>query len=406
MILGAGRDQVPIIKKAQQMGFFTIVVSVSGNYPGLNIADKAYEIDIVQKERVLEIAQRENICGVLTDQLDISIPTVAYVAEQMGLPGIGYDCALKFANKFTMRQICAEIGVPVPKHVQAATLDEGARLAREYGFPFIIKPVDGSASRGVFKVKSFDEFGYQFSNALSHSRCKKVMIEEFISGVEFAAVGFVADYQYTNLGIGERFYFDFSDAFIPKRTLFPSLLGQELKDKIVEIDNRLFEYIRPKFGNTYSEYLVNYETGDVRLVETTLRGCGNFTSSDLVPLFCGIDVSELLIRISSGTEGCKIDLTKTINRASGSLFCYLPEGTIREIRGLDEVSNVPGVHQVHLGQLEVGKQIGRMVDKGDRIGPILIKGEDRADLQRVIKQIEETLVVKTETEEGMQGIIW
>ena len=148
MIVGAGRDQVPIIKKAQQMGFFTIVVSVSGNYPGFAIADKSYEIDIVQKERVLEIAQVEKICGVVTDQLDAAVPTVAYVAEKMGLPGIGYDCALKFTNKFTMRQICEEIGIPVPKHFQAATLDEAVHCAKELDFPFMIKPVDGGEAKG------------------------------------------------------------------------------------------------------------------------------------------------------------------------------------------------------------------------------------------------------------------
>ena len=231
-------------------------------------------------------------------------------------------------------------------------------------------------------------------------------MEEFFPGAEFAVVGFVIDYQYTNLGIGERFYFDVSDVFIPKRTLFPSLLSQDMKDKIMQIDNRLFTHLRPKFGNTYSEYLVNYETGDVRLVETAIRGCGNFTSSDLVPLASGIDVDELLISIASGDGNVKIDDAKQINRASGSLFFHLPEGTIREIRGLDEVSRLPGVYQVYLQDLKVGKQIKQMKDKGDRIGPILIKGQDRADLHNVISQIRQTLVVKIETQGGIKGIIW
>jgi biotin carboxylase len=406
MILGAGRDQIPIIKKARQMGFFAIVVSVSGNYPGFAIADKSYEIDVVSKERVLEVAQFEKICGIVTDQLDAAVPTVAYVAEKMGLPGIGYDCALKFTNKYTMRQICEKIGIPVPKHFQAATLDEAVQCAKELDFPFMIKPVDGAGSKGVSKVSNSGELERKFEHAHDYSRSRKVIMEEFFPGAEFAVVGFVINYQYTNLGIGERFYFDVSDLFIPKRTLFPSLLSQDMKDKIMQIDNRLFAHLRPKFGNTYSEYLVNFETGDVRLVETTIRGCGNFTSSDLVPLACGIDVNELLISIASGNGDVKIDHAKRINRASGSLFFHLPEGTIREIRGLDEVSRLPGVYQVHLGGLEVGKQIGHMMDKGDRIGPILISGEDRADLQNVINQIQQTLAVKVETQDGMKGIVW
>jgi biotin carboxylase len=87
----------------------------------------------------------------------------------------------------------------------------------------------------------------------------------------------------------------------------------------------------PKFGNTYSEYLIDLKTGDVRLVETAVRGCGNFTSSDLVPLACGIDVTALLIAISSGVTGVKIDQEQRISKASGSVFFHLPGGTICDI---------------------------------------------------------------------------
>ena len=38
MILGAGIYQVPLIKKAKEMGLHTIVVSIPGNYPGFEIA--------------------------------------------------------------------------------------------------------------------------------------------------------------------------------------------------------------------------------------------------------------------------------------------------------------------------------------------------------------------------------
>ena len=45
MILGAGIYQVPLIKKAKEMGLETLVVSIKGNYPGIALADSFYEID-------------------------------------------------------------------------------------------------------------------------------------------------------------------------------------------------------------------------------------------------------------------------------------------------------------------------------------------------------------------------
>ena len=38
MVLGAGHYQVPLISKAKELGLFTIVCSIAGNYPGLAIA--------------------------------------------------------------------------------------------------------------------------------------------------------------------------------------------------------------------------------------------------------------------------------------------------------------------------------------------------------------------------------
>ena len=40
LILGAGIYQVPLIKKAKEMGLYTIVASIPGNYPGFSYADK------------------------------------------------------------------------------------------------------------------------------------------------------------------------------------------------------------------------------------------------------------------------------------------------------------------------------------------------------------------------------
>jgi len=406
MILGAGRDQTAIIKKARQMGFFVIVVSIPGEYPGFLLADKSYEIDVRQKEAVLEIARLEKICGIVTDQLDVSVPTVAYVAEKMKLPGIGYDCALNFTNKYRMRQICTEIGIPVPKYFQAATLDEAKKCANELDFPLVIKPVDSGGSRGVSKVNRLGELEGKFVNALRRSRSKSVIMEEFFSGMEFAVVGFVLDYEYTNLGIGDRYNFTLPDVFVPRRTLFPSLLSRGLQDKIIEMDTRLITRFGPKFGNTYSEYLIDLKTGDVRLVETAIRGCGNFTSSDLVPLACGIDGNELLIAIVSGVTGVKMDKNKRINKASGSVFFHLPDGTICDIRGYNDLRDVPGVYQTYLPDLKVGEKTKTMRDKGDRLGPILIRGENRKELEGVINKIQEKLLIQVQTADGIKGIIW
>ena len=51
MILGAGIYQVPLIRAAKEMGFFVIVVSIKGDYPGLLLQTR-YIILIQQTEKL------------------------------------------------------------------------------------------------------------------------------------------------------------------------------------------------------------------------------------------------------------------------------------------------------------------------------------------------------------------
>jgi carbamoyl-phosphate synthase large subunit len=407
MILGAGRCQVPIIKQAQQMGFETIAVSIGGDYPGLSVADKSYEVDVREKEKILEIARQERICGILTDQTDIPVPSVAYVAEEMGLPGIGCDCALRFTNKYKMRQFCEEIGIPVPRYFLASSLSEAREQAQHLGFPFMVKPVDSQGSRGVTKVNHLDELEGKFQNAMSYSASGHAILERFLPWMEIVVQGFVSDYDYTNLIIGDRDYFDLPDMFIPKKTMFPSLLAEELKQKILELDSHLIKGFGPKFGITHNEYLVNDQTGEVCLGETAIRGGGVFISSDLVPLACGANVNKLLIEIASGKrKNSVIDKSRLCSRAAGYICFYLPEGVIYRAEGLDKINSLSGVHKAYFQDLNIGEPVRQIRDKSMRLGPILVSGKDRSACQETILRIQETLVVQVETSNGIKGIVW
>ena len=45
LILGAGIYQVPLIETAKKLGYYTIVASIPGKYPGFALADKVYHVN-------------------------------------------------------------------------------------------------------------------------------------------------------------------------------------------------------------------------------------------------------------------------------------------------------------------------------------------------------------------------
>lgn len=405
MILGAGQCQVPIIRKAHDMGYETVAVSKKGDYPGFAVADKSYEIDVREKEYICAIARKEKICGVLTDQTDITVPTVSYVAEKLNLAGIGYECALNFTNKFKMRRLCESIGVQVPKYFKASTLSEAMKQAKDFVFPIVVKPVDSQGSRGVSRVNSIDELGEIFENSLNHSPSRNVILEEYFSGKEVVVQGIVLEYDFLNLIIGDRYYFDFKNIFIPKQTIFPSTIRDDLKKKIFNLNSNIINSFGPKFGITHSEFLVNEKTDEIRLVETAIRGGGVFISSDLIPLACGVDANELLIKCVVGDDP-KIDKSRIYEKASGYICFCLPEGAISRAEGVEKVSLLKGVHKEYLENLFIGKRTAQISDKTSRMGPILFFGDDRRECQETILKIQDTLLFEIITSDGKKNAIW
>jgi len=266
--------------------------------------------------------------------------------------------------------------------------------------------VDSQGSRGVTVVNDLCDLDDAFYQAQSLTPTGTVILEEYFQGTEIVIQGFVSDYCMTNLIIGDRFYFDIPNLFVPKQTLFPSLLPIHLQTKILDMNIRLIESMSPKFGITHSEYLVNTETGDVCLVETAIRGGGVFISSDLIPLACGIDVNDMIIRLATGRNGVSLERQNIKSRASGYVCFTLQEGIIRKIEGVDALESLKGVHRAYVDDLFVGKKTGKLTNKTMRLGPILIHGSTRSDLNNTISEIQRTLQVEVESTGGAKSIVW
>lgn len=65
LVLAAGILQVPVIKKAKEMGVYVVAVDGDSNAVGLKLADKPVVANITSEEDILRIAREERIDGVI-----------------------------------------------------------------------------------------------------------------------------------------------------------------------------------------------------------------------------------------------------------------------------------------------------------------------------------------------------
>ena len=408
MIVGAGIGQVNLLKICQKRGYDVFVVSIPGDYPCFKLTNNIRYADILDKEAVLKIAQEENVDAVISDQNDMAVPTVAYVAEKMGLRGIGYETALKFTNKYLMRVAAQDSGIAVPKFFKAKNLDEAIEAAKKIGLPVIIKPVDGWSSRGVHKINTIDEISKCFKNSLELSISKETIVEDFIEGDEYLVDGFSMDYQYTNLDLGIKEKFDISNIFVSSMCMFMS--AKMIKDhvglKILEANKELVSRIGFEFGITHGEYLYNKKEDKVYLVEIAARGGGIYLSSHITPSATGFNTNEALIDYV--VEGLKVIPNELqLSEKVSAWKCFaLPEGEIISIAGIEETKKINGVILVDMKDVYIGKKTTVLANDNGKCGPVLIVADNQKECKEIIKKIKETLKIFIKTSSGVRGVIW
>ena len=404
LIIGAGIGQYFLVQKAQEMGLYVIVVSPKGDYPAIKIANELFECDIYDRDSIVGYAKNNNIDAVTSDQNDLMMPTVAYVAEKLRLPGNTYEQVCSYCNKEKFRNICDEINNPVPKQI---VVESG--LFPEYfdvPFPWIVKPVDSQSSIGISTINKKEDYPNAVDNALSKSRCKKVIVEQFFSGREYVCEGFVYKGKYYNLSFGDRIYFKNTVAPIPSQTIFPSSLDINIQNRIIQCEQKFTQKVNPSFGIIHSEYLVN-EQGEFCIVESAIRGGGVYISSHLIPLSTGCDINTLLLKCALGQPLIIDDIFKALVHKISAYICFtLPCGRITKIEGIESLKQLKNVVFADIRGISEGDITEPMITKGMRKGPIIVSANTDKEFLEVISQIHKVLKITVMTSNGYKNIIW
>ena len=296
-IIGASYLQRPLVEKAKEMGLRTICFAWVEGAVCRDLVDAFYPISIVEKEQILAICQQEHIDGICTIASDVAAPTVAYVAEQMGLVGNAYEASLRANNKWLMRQAFTSADVPCPRHMCVTTVDVDT-IQAQMNLPLIVKPSDRSGSLAVNKITDWSQLASAIQEAQSISFKGEVMVEEFIEGREIS-VEFIS-YQ------GKHYPLQITDKvttgaphFVELEHHQPSTLSTEMYSAIYAITKRALQALGITNGASHAEYKIT-DDGRVYIMEIGARMGGDFIGSDLVQLSTGYDFVRGVIEVALG----------------------------------------------------------------------------------------------------------
>ena len=174
-IIGASYLQFPLVEKAKEMNIETHCFAWEEGAVCKDIADYFYPISILDKNSILSECKKIDIDGIVSIASDAAVPTVSYVANEMGLIANNYSDAFISTNKYEMRKRFHSCGVMCPKFTIAS---DGQHNITDFTFPLIVKPVDRSGSRGVIKVNKERDLEFAIDRAKQASFSKQAIIEE------------------------------------------------------------------------------------------------------------------------------------------------------------------------------------------------------------------------------------
>ena len=115
LVLAAGILQVPVIKKAKEMGIYVIAADGDPEAVGLKYAEKAIVVNITSEEEVLKVAREEQIDGVIHPCSEVSMNVMGRLNDELGLSGITREQAIRATNKHLMREAFEKGNAPSPK---------------------------------------------------------------------------------------------------------------------------------------------------------------------------------------------------------------------------------------------------------------------------------------------------
>lgn len=303
LLLGGSAQQVVAIETAKRLGYYTVLCDYLPDNPGQYHADVFYQVSTTDKEAVLKVAVNEKIDGILAYASDPAAPTAAYVAEKLGLPGNPYKSVEILCNKDLFRKFLAEHDFCTPKakgYGSVAEATDGLK-AGSFSFPVVVKPVDSSGSKGVSRINSIDEVKEKLEYAMSFSRSKRIIIEEWVEkyGYQIAGDGLSIDGKLVfRYFANDHFDPKCVNPFVPISASFPYNMPEEVQNKIHDTIQRLLTELGMRTC-TYNFDMRIDKDYNVYLMEVAPRDGGNYIP-DVIRYATGVDLVECSVKAAMG----------------------------------------------------------------------------------------------------------
>lgn len=352
LVLG-GTSAKDIVTQAHRMGVYTIVADLDETNASKKISDEAVLISTTDTDALVNLIKKKRINGVFSGPSEFNIQQVMKVCNVAGLPFYATKEQWDICqNKASFKDLCNKFNVPViPEYKVSPNLlpEELVRVK----YPVVVKPVDACSSKGLSICSNETQLRQAIPYALSASEIGRYIVEKCITSDYGFGCRYIANNGDIYLSAAcDRYTVDEFDgkAHISAAAIFPSKKTEEF---IRDINPRIIEMFKSTGlanGTFFMQALVDQEDGNIYFHEMGLRLSGGLIYS-MLEASCGYNDVQMMIRYSLGGPMATIKEIAQIDpymhrHYVGSLTIPLREGTIGQIKGIEEVRSNPQITSI------------------------------------------------------------
>ncbi|MCY1573291.1 acetyl-CoA carboxylase biotin carboxylase subunit [Staphylococcus pettenkoferi] len=222
LIANRGEIAVRIIRACRELGIETVAIYAKGDESSLHVslADQAVCVgeanaldSYLNQDRIISAAEMTGANAIHPGYGFLSeSPSFAHKVEENDIYFIGptKETMQMMGDKITARQTVDQAGVPIiPGSTDAVeSVDEVKEIAKEIGYPLVLKAASGGGGKGIRIVKEPEMLDKSFKEAKSEGKKyfddDRIYIEAFIPVAKHVEVQILGDGKDNYIHLGER----------------------------------------------------------------------------------------------------------------------------------------------------------------------------------------------------------
>ncbi|WP_217170607.1 ATP-grasp domain-containing protein [Streptomyces sp. AC512_CC834] len=381
IVLGASEEQIPLYQEARRREIPTIAVDMRSDALAFPFADAALTISTRDTGAIADALGDVRPAGIVCGASDAGLASWHALALRYGTAYVYPKSALVALDKAAFHEITAACGITGYGWTASSDPDEVVAKAAGLRFPLVIKPVDGSGSKGVTRVTRPDDLPAAVAHARVYSASRTVIAEEFVQGRQLTIDLFLRDGRSMMTCVKEQELV--AGSFVVRRISTVQLSSAE-HDQLEASAERLCRALGIVDGPANFDLVLGTD-GQARIIEANPR-----LSGDSIPRVhtaaYGVNVVGALVALALG-EPFDDHLVPTRNEQAAVELVGSPlitDGELVAWEGVAEARNIPGITDVVL-YAKPGDLIRPHDQSGHKIGMFVAAGPSVADVSSALE---------------------